>query len=219
MRNRRFLFLILILSFVTSALPVFAQQVIVTVSVGSYPQSSAVNSTTNKIYVANYCGTDPNCASNGTVSVIDGATDNLQSVNVGFYPVVVAVAPVTNKIYVVNNNCINFPRPCAGDGTVTVIDGVTLTTSTVTVGSYPYGVAVNSTTNKIYVTNVCGNDVTCSTDSGTMTVIDGGTLVTTTVLVGANPGAPVANSMTNKIYVPDACGSDPTCTPPTAAGR
>ena len=218
MRNRRFLMFFLILSFLITVLPVFAQQVIATVSVGSHPQSSAVNSTTNKIYVPNYCGTDPNCGSNGTVSVIDGATNNLQSVNVGFYPVVVAVNPVTNKIYVVNNNCINFPSPCAGDGTVTVIDGVTLTTSTVTVGSYPYGIAVNSTTNKIFVTNVCGNDVSCGTYSGTVTVIDGATNNTTTVPVGANPYAPVVNSMTNKIYVPDACGSDPTCTPPYGSG-
>src|ERR1019366_8259532 len=84
-------------------------------------------------------------------------------------------------------------------------------TSTVTVGSNPYGVAVNSVTNKIYVTNICGNDVTCSTYSGTVTVIDGVTLGTVTVAVGDNPYAPVVNSVTNQIYVPNACGNDPSC--------
>jgi DNA-binding beta-propeller fold protein YncE len=203
--------------FAVPALPVFAQQVIATVPVGSNPQSAAVNSGTNKIYVANYCGTSSNCSGSGTVTVIDGATDNTQSVNVGFYPVQVAVNATTNKIYVVNNNCFNFQN-CAGNGTVTIIDGVTLATNTVAVGSNPDGLAVNSATNKIYVTNICGNDVTCSTLSGTLTVIDGATLATITVAVGANPYAPVVNPVTNKIYVPNACGNDPTCAAPSAPG-
>jgi DNA-binding beta-propeller fold protein YncE len=159
----------LVCSFLVLALPVFAQQVIATVPVGPYPQSSAVN-------------------------------------------------PVTNKIYVVNNNCIDYPNPCAGNGTVTVIDGTTLATNTVTVGSNPYGVAVNPITNKIYVANICGNDVTCSSSSGTVTVIDGVSLTTTTVSVGANPYVPVVNSVTNKIYVPNACGNDPTCASPYSSG-
>jgi DNA-binding beta-propeller fold protein YncE len=159
----------LVCSFLVLALPVFAQQVIATVPVGPYPQSSAVN-------------------------------------------------PVTNKIYVVNNNCIDYPNPCAGNGTVTVIDGATLATNTVTVGSNPYGVAVNPITNQIYVANICGNDVTCSSYSGTVTVIDGVSLTTTTVSVGANPYVPVVNSVTNKIYVPNACGNDPTCASPYSSG-
>jgi DNA-binding beta-propeller fold protein YncE len=213
---RRALLVVLIVSFVVLSLPAFAQQVIATVPVGLYPQSSAVNPVTNKIYVANGCGTDPTCASHGTVTVIDGATDNTQSVNVGFYPVVLAVDSVTNTIYVVNNNCIDYPNPCAGNGTVTVIDGVTLGTHTVTVGSYPHGIAVNPMTNKIYVANVCGNDLTCSTYSGTVTVIDGVGLTTTTVPVGASGGpytpyAPVVNSLTNQIYIANSCGNDPSC--------
>src|ERR1035438_5450484 len=60
--NRRLLLLFLAFSLAVLSLPVFAQQVIATLPVGSDPQSSAVNSTTNKIYVANDCGNDPNCA-------------------------------------------------------------------------------------------------------------------------------------------------------------
>ena len=206
---RRAFFLILIVNFGVLALPVFAQQVIATVPVGSYPQSSAVNSGTNKVYVANNCGNDPNCASTGTVTVIDGVTNNTLSVNAGFYPSTVAVNPVTNKIYVVNN-CGNDVT-CSSDGTVTVIDGATLTTNTVTVGSNPYGVAVNSVTNKIYVANYCGNDTSCQTYGGTVTVIDGATLATATVPVGSGPDFPVVNSATNKIYVPNSCGNDTSC--------
>src|ERR1035437_8639221 len=159
----------LVCSFLVFALPVFAQQVIATVPVGPYPQSSAVN-------------------------------------------------PVTNKIYVVNNNCMDYPNPCAGNGTVTVIDGATLATNTVSVGSNPYGVAVNPITNKIYVANICGNDVTCSSYSGKVTVIDGVSLSTTSVSVGANPYVPVVNSVTNQIYVPNACGNDHTCASPYVPG-
>ncbi len=54
----------------------------------------AVNSVTNKIYVANEFG--------NTVTVIDGATNNTTTVSVGQDPYAVAVNPVTNKIYVVN---------------------------------------------------------------------------------------------------------------------
>jgi DNA-binding beta-propeller fold protein YncE len=208
--------LILTVSFAVLALPTFAQQVIATVAVGSYPQSSAVNSGTNKVYVANNCGNDPNCASTGTVTVIDGATNNTLSVNVGFYPYGVAVNPVTNKIYVVNN-CGNDVT-CSSDGTVTVIDGATLATNTVTVGSNPYGVAVNSVTNKIYVANYCGNDTSCLTYSGTVTVIDGATLATATVPVGSGPYSPVVNSATNKIYVPNSCGNDSMCAYPYSPG-
>jgi DNA-binding beta-propeller fold protein YncE len=207
---RRVVQFVLILAVVTASFSAVAQQVIATLPVGSYPQSSAVNSTTNKIYVVNDCGNDPNCASSGTVTVIDGSTNNTLSVNVGAFPVTAAVNSVTNKIYVVNN--CGSDLTCSSDGTVTVIDGSTLTTSTVTVGSNPYGVAVNSVTNKIYVTNICGNDVTCSTYSGTVTVIDGATLGTVTVAVGADPYPPAVNAVTNKIYVPNACGTDPTCT-------
>ncbi len=216
--ERRLLLLLLVFSFAALSLPVFAQQVIATIPVGSYPQSAAVNPVSNKIYVANNtCGDMPPCSSPGTVSVIEGLTT--VSVDAGFGPVAVAVNPTTtaNNIYVVNQ-CGNDPT-CASNGTVTVIDGATNNViATITVGSNPYGVAVNPATNKIYVSNICGNDPTCQTYSGTVTVIDGATLTTATVSVGANPYAPVVNSVTNTIYVPNACGTDPTCTSPYSPG-
>ncbi|HWN09106.1 MAG TPA: carboxypeptidase regulatory-like domain-containing protein [Pyrinomonadaceae bacterium] len=59
-------------------------------------------------------------------------------------------------------------------------------------GSRPGGVAVNSVTNKIYVTNSGSNDVT---------VINGPNHTTTTVPVGTQPGPVAVNPVTNKIYV------------------
>ena len=57
---------------------------------------------------------------------------------------------------------------------------------------YGYGIAVNSVTNKIYVTDISGNDVV---------VVDGATNQTTLVSVGSDPAAVVVNTATNKIYV------------------
>ncbi len=199
-------------SFVLGAFPAFAQRVIATIPVDIEPQNTAVDSTTNTIYVVTNCGSDPDCAGNGTVTVIDGATNGVASVSVGTFPNAVAVNSVTHKAYVVNS-CAD--PSCIGFGTVTVIDGVTLATTTVTVGSDASGVAVNPVTNKIYVTNQCGSDLSCNTYTGSVTVIDGVTLATTSVAVGSTPSAPVVNPVTNKIYVANACGNDPTCNAPS----
>ena len=75
---------------------------------------------------------------------------------------------------------------------MTVIDGATNSTTTVSVGTDPYAVAVNPVTNKIYVANNRSNNVT---------VIDGATNSTTTVSVGTGPVSVAVNPVTNKIYV------------------
>ncbi len=64
-------------------------------------------------------------------------------------------------------------------------------TATVPVGGRPAAVAVNPVTNKIYVANFAGNNVT---------MIDGATNPTTTVPAGLRPVAVAVNSVTNKIY-------------------
>ncbi len=86
----------------------------------------------------------------------------------GSHPIAVAVNPVTGKVYVVNNSSAN----------VTVIDGATNTTSTVTAGNEPIAVAVNPVTGKVYVANEFSNNVT---------VIDGATNATSTVATGLIP--------------------------------
>jgi YVTN family beta-propeller protein len=134
----------------------------------------AVNPVTNRIYVPN--------SGDGTVTVIDGATNDTALVPAGNQPNAVAVNPVTNRIYV----------PNSGDSTVTVIDGATNDTALVPAGNEPYAVAVNPVTNKIYVTNHLSDDVT---------VIDGATNGTTTVPAGDYPFGVAVNPVTNKVYV------------------
>ena len=85
------------------------------VSLPYYPYGVAVNSVTNKIYVAS-CGTDPSCSSAGQLSVIDGATLNVQQVTVGINPDWVAVDATTNKIYVSNLGCQSLPCTVAWTG-------------------------------------------------------------------------------------------------------
>ncbi len=85
-----------------------------------------------------------------------------------------AVNPVTNKIYVVNSGIQLAPG-----NTVTVIDAANNnSTTTVTVGTFPVAVAVNASTNQIYVASFSSNNVT---------VIDGATNSTTAVGVGTTP--------------------------------
>jgi YVTN family beta-propeller protein len=62
----------------------------------------------------------------------------------------------------------------------------------VSIGLYPYALAVNSVTNRIYVVNP---------DDSAVTVIDGATNATTTVAVGQNPNDLAVNPVTNRIYV------------------
>ncbi len=175
---------------------------------GVYPYAVAVNPATNKIYVANNCGNDPNCASAGTVSVIDGVTNGVTPVTVGYYPDALAVNSTTNKIYVANN-CGSDPT-CSSPGTVTVIDGASNNTASVPVGNIANDVEINSSTNKIYVVNICGDDATCSSP-GTVTVIDGASNTTVTVSVGFFPYLAAVNATTNKIYATNNCGNDVNC--------
>lgn len=158
-----------------------------TVYLVSMATDIAVNPATNKIYTA----TSPN----STVTIIDGETNATTTVPCGIYPTGIAINTVTNKIYVVNIGSASAPMI-----TVTVIDGVTNRTTTIPIGPTPMtdylpawpAIAVNSATNKIYVTNFYSDNVT---------VIDGVTNATDTIPVGNRPRAIAVNSATNKIYV------------------
>ncbi len=187
------------------------------INAGGEAIAVAVNPVTNKIYFADI-------ASNpGRVIVIDGATNAITSVvdpNAN-EPVALALNPVTNKIYVANGLSNN----------VTVIDGATNTTTTVTAGNIPFAVGVNPVTNKIYIANQAspvtvidgntnrttsigtgGTDVAVNpvtnkvyvpnyNNPGTVTVIDGANNSTTTVSAGFNARFAAVNTLTNKIYV------------------
>lgn len=138
------------------------------------PAGIAINISTNKAYVTDY-------ASN-TVFVIDLKTDGvIHRIKVGTNPVGISVNPISNRIYVTN----------VGDNTVSVIDGannqILVNSNSRTITPFiqpsfedsgsstkiPVNVkfpliasfaAVNSATNKVYVTNTASN---------TVSVIDG----------------------------------------------
>jgi YVTN family beta-propeller protein len=179
-----------------------ADSVVATVTVGNYPQSASVNPVTNKIYVVNYCGNQFGCnatPANGTVSVVDGATNTVTAtVTVGVGAALVFADSATNKVWVMNS--CGSSLPCDADpngngnyvGSVTQIDGVTLATTTANTGKGAGAMAYNPVANKAYVSN--------STDN-TETFIDGVTLATQTVNVGLTPADVEVNPVTNKIYV------------------
>src|ERR1035438_3051979 len=113
MRNTHSFYLVLLVfSLAVAFQSAAAQVVIATVPSGIGPVALAVNPLTNKTYVTNQCGNGPTCTVDprnpGTVTVIDGASNNTLTVNVGYLPQFVAVDSVTNKIYVANT-CGNNP--------------------------------------------------------------------------------------------------------------
>ncbi|HEY4739152.1 MAG TPA: YncE family protein, partial [Candidatus Acidoferrales bacterium] len=162
---------------------------VASIAVGAYPQAIAVNPATNTVYVAN--------ADSSSVTVINGATNLVTTnVTVSNSPVAVAVNPITNLIYVAG----------AGNatGSVTVINGATNATTTTTAASLlsPNAIAVNSTTNKIYVANY----------DGYVTAIDGvtNTPVAVTDANAQGPFAVAVNPVTNDAYVANAISDNAT---------
>jgi YVTN family beta-propeller protein len=145
-----------------------------TIPAGTNPNRLAVNTVTNKIYVANLVSDN--------VTVINGADNTTATVTAGDGPTDIAVNTATNKIYAANNISNN----------VTVIHGADNTTATVTAGSGPADIAVNTVTNKIYVANATSDNVT---------VINGADNTTATVATGDSPTDIAVNTATNKIYI------------------
>ncbi len=146
---------------------------------GSYTFGVCVNTGTNKIYVSKW----------DYPAVFNGLTDALLGyVSGGSWSEArdICANSNTNKIYVVSDY--------GTTGFVSVVDGSTDAFSTsIVVGSNPYGISVNPETNKIYVANY---------GSGTVSVIDGSTdSVSTTIPVGTNPVGVAVNPVSNTIYV------------------
>ena len=143
---------------------------------GNVTQKVAVNSFTNRVYVA--------ALGDNSVYVIDGSTNTVMtSIPVGVWPRSVAVDLATNRIYVGNSE----------SASVSVIDGFSNTViDTIPVGSGP-GVDLNPFTNRLYVTHFNDNTVSV-VDVNTNTVLD-------TVSVGSFPAGTAVNPIANTIYV------------------
>ncbi len=145
------------------------------ITIGTTPESIAVNPATNQIYVANM--------GSNTVSVIKGSTDLvIASPGTGSQPVAVAVNPVTNQIYVANQ----------GGSNTTIIDGATNVSTNVTTDAGT-AITVDTSTNEAYVAN---------SGTGKVTVINGNANPpTATPLTALADSQEIAvNPITHKVY-------------------
>ncbi len=154
---------------------------VVTVAGRSCNARVAVNAVTNRAYFANQDRANP------AVIMIDGTSSQPVVIPLslgpsgGEFPFALAVNPATAKVYVGSSQ-----------GTVTIIDEATTSTSTLTVGLTADSLAVNPVTNQIYVPDELGN---------VLTLIDGSTLAVTTMTDTGTPREVAINPVTNKVYV------------------
>jgi YVTN family beta-propeller protein len=133
-----------------------------------------VNSANGKIYVAN--------SGDGTVSVIDGKTDEaVATIQAGPHPYSVAANGATGKVYVSHT----FSNK------VTIIDGSTDTASNIEAGSFDL-IAVNSKTNTIYMLGYEG---------GNLVSMDGTGLNVVRKTLGMHAWGMELNEATGKLYV------------------
>jgi YVTN family beta-propeller protein len=160
-------------------------EVIDTIKVGDEPVDLAINTVTNRLYVANY--------QNNTVSVIDYyVADNeelknqtVASIQVGDEPTSIDLNSDTNVVYVSNS----------GSDTVSVIDGSTneVINNITKVGTSPFSVEVNTEDNLVYVANDLSN---------TVSVIDGSTNeVINNITVNKFPSSISYNPVSDIAYV------------------
>lgn len=149
------------------------------ISTGGYPGAVAINTTTDKIYVA---------TSDGRIIIIDGATNATTTMSGGVYASSIAVDPIANRIYLANLG------DNADIGSVIAIGGATNTSTTINDVNalYPSVLAVNTVNNKVYVANLGSRNVT---------VIDGGTNHVSTLSAGNRPSAVAVSPFSNNAYV------------------
>lgn len=181
-----------------------------TVKVGDFPQAVAVDESADTVYVANLL--------EGTVSVINGADCNasdasgcglpVATVPVGQGPQALTVNQATGTLYVANggSNDVSVISVATCDGTDQ--SGCAAPMATLAVGNDPDGLAVQESTNTIYVGNF--ND-------GSVSVINGSTcdaLHTSgcnqsppAVTVGAGPWYLAYDHSDGTLYVDDLIGN------------
>ncbi len=139
------------------------------------PDSVVVNVVTGQVYVST--------EDSDVIDIFDSKSRTQRCLSTGRTNGVLALNPVTNFLYAVSRS----------DAKVTVIDTIGETAvATVDVGMEARHIAVNSISNKIYVSN---------TDDNTVSVIDGNDHSVTHVAAGMFPIAIAVNPVSNKAYV------------------
>jgi len=177
-----------------------------TTTVGTAPVQVAENPVTRTLYVGHFDETD------NTVSVIDttacnqhhltGCNQTWPTIPLGNSPRFLGVNTITNSIYVANR----------GDGTLSVINGATCNRSntsscsqaqpTTVVGNRPQQIAVDESTNTIYVVNP--GDGTVSVINGSHcngADVSGCNQAWPTIAVGASPQGLGFNPRNHTLYV------------------
>jgi YVTN family beta-propeller protein len=185
--------------------------------------SIAINPVTHTVYTGNTSDGGAN-----SVTVLDAATcnpvvmtgcsPNPTAIPDPFFPYGIAVNPVTDTLYVAN---LFDPSSGNSPNSVSVIDGATCNAlvtsgcatppSTVAVGSYPAGLAVNRRTDTIYVAN---------TGDNTLSVVNGTTCNATSragcgqtqpaVPLGQDPLDVAVNPANDTVYVLNQTPTGPT---------
>ncbi len=147
------------------------------ITVGRNPDFVAVNSATNTIYSSN--------SSEGTVSVVDGATNTrTATIPLAGYPQGIAANSATDQVYVALFNGFS--------SNVAVIDGITNTVVTSIQVPWAVYVAVDAATNRIYTSDA----------DNTVRVIDGGSnSVIATISFNAVLEELAVDATRNLIYV------------------
>ena len=158
-----------------------------TIPVGINPTCVAVNPVTNKVYVVN-------CSINGTITVIDGATDTVTgNIFVGSDPgPAIAIDAANNTIYAIADSIFSGN---ADSPTVCRIDGTTGDILEALSNRVPEALAVDPVLGNLYVIDKWGDDVVfISPPEHSQIVYDAGVVVGGTVAV---------NSVTGKAYFTD----------------
>ena len=184
------------------------------VGVGAAPVSIAVNAINGRVYVAN--------AGDGTVSVLDGASDALlATVAIGSHPYSIAANAASGKVYVTHTfgeqlsildgatNAVTDLKTGSADliainprkatvyllgygGAVTVLDEVTQKMNIRHVGKHAWGLTLDEAANTVYVARIESADLAAVKDESSEPAI---------LHTGAIPCAIALNSKTHSIYV------------------
>jgi YVTN family beta-propeller protein len=176
-----------------SSLAISAQTVKGHIKFAKQVAGIAANPQTNRIYVVAPSFGGPSDA----LAVIDGASDTvIASIKIPTGAYLPAVNVFTNKVYVASCNTFRNPSPCfvsVIDATQNkVLETIPITT---TPGNGIQGIAVDSTSDKIFIANA---------SDGVIDVIDGRTNKVTDTL-GISSGSPFGitfNPFNGRLYVP-----------------
>jgi len=168
------------------------------VQVGKSPIDVAVNPSSSLVYVTNI--------ESGTVSVVDGITNAVSTtIRVGGIPYAIAVNPATNITYVTDlgdgsistlqNSKIGMgigSGNSSGDNSYN-INNLSGTSQRIYGIIAPAGIAINTSTNRAYVTDYASNTV-FAINLKTNSIIN-------RIKVGTNPVGVSVNPISNRIYV------------------